>query len=139
MSEVGRTAGHAGGELAKLVTEGWVPRVVKGIERAIAKSFADDRLIIGPVTTQHEIKRRFNFCIEGFRIMRRDLGWAVPRILDALPGYLRARLDGTGWNPPPEERKSWIEEGRERVAIVDGPDMAPDVPTVDGVEVEGIG
>jgi hypothetical protein len=139
MSEVGRASGHAAGELAKMVTEGWVPRVVKGIEDAIAKSFAEDRLIIGPVTTQHEIKRRFNFCIEGFKIMRRDLGWAVPRIVDALPGYLRAKLDGTGWNPPPEERQSWVKDGAERAAVIDGPDMAPEVPDVAGVEVEGIG
>lgn len=137
MEDVRREAGHAGGELAKMVTEGWAPRVVKGIEAAIAKSFAEDRLIIGPVTTQHEIRRRFQFCMDGFRMMRRDLGWAVPRIIDALPGYLRAKLDGGNWEPPPESRKSWIEEGNVRAAVLDGPDLAPEVPdVVGGIETE---
>jgi len=122
-----------------MVTEGWTGRVVSGVETAIRKSFATDALI-RPVVTQDEIKRRFKICLDGFRMMRRDLGWAVPRIVDTLPAYLRAELDEPGgWTPPPEHRSSWFEEGKSRPAELDGPDLAPEVPDGEGIETEGLG
>lgn len=127
-----------GGELVKMVTDGWTAEVVRGIEKAITRSFATDGLI-RPVRTQHEIKRRFQICVDGFRMMRRDLDWAVPRIVDALPEYLRKTLDRDNWEPPPEGRQSWIEAGRERAAVLDGADMAPEATEIDGIETAGVG
>lgn len=92
------TRSEFGGELAKMVTAGWIPRVVKGIEAAIARSFATDT-VLRPVLTRDEAKRRFEICARGFVTMRRDLHWAVPRIIDELPRYLRANLDGDDWEP----------------------------------------
>lgn len=132
MDEVSRQAGHGAGDLAKLATEGWIPRLVKGIEAAIRYSFQTD-MLIRPVITQDETKRRFDFCMKGIRMMRRDLGYAVPRIIDELPRYLRACLDGGEgtWTPAPEERQSWVKEGDERVLTFDGEDIAPPVPEID--------
>lgn len=86
------------GTLAKMVTEGWIGRVVNGIHAAIVKSYNTDA-ITRPVLTKSEIRHRFGICVEGFCIMRRDLQWAVPRIVDELPNYLRKKLDGEHWEP----------------------------------------
>lgn len=94
------------GELVKMVTQGWVGRVIAAITETIAASFESDQ-ILRPVRTRDEIQRRFRICVEGFVLMRRELGWAVPRILDDLPVYLRHRLDGTPWDPD-DERGAWL-------------------------------
>lgn len=123
------------GTLAKMVTEGWLGRVTHGIEGAIQRSFAEDE-VLRPVTTRNEVQRRFRLCIEGFCLMRRDLHWAVPRILDEMPRYLRCKLDGAPWAPD-EERKSWIADEEMVVRIGDpDPDEAPDVPDLSSVGIE---
>ena len=93
------------GQLVRMVTEGWVGRVTAAIAETIRTSFAEDQ-VLRPVLTRDEVRRRFRLCVEGFTTMRRDLGWAVPRILDNLPTYLRHRLDGTPWDPDGGER--WV-------------------------------
>jgi hypothetical protein len=85
------------GDLVKMVEPKWIRRVVVGITAAIETSFRED-LVLRPVTTRDEVKRRFRFCVEGFVTMRREFRWAVPRILDEIPAYLRHRLDGTEWS-----------------------------------------
>ena len=101
--------GDFSGQLAKMVTDGWAARVTTGIQAAISASFKTDQ-VIRPVLTQDEIRRRFRICTEGFCIMRRDLDWAVPRIVDELPVYLRCKLDGMDWAPN-EDRGSWASDG----------------------------
>ena len=89
------------GEFAQLVNEGAVGRVVRGFERVIARSFQQDK----GTRTQAEVRRRFDICARIFRMLRGDLKWTVPRILDHLGEYLRAELDGLPWTP--NERSLW--------------------------------
>lgn len=122
------------GELVKMVTENWTSRVMVGIEAALRDSFATDNLI-RPVMTRDEIERRFGICVKWFVLLRRDCGWAVPRILDELPAILRTELDG-GRYEPVDDRKSWLKQGEGEALEVDDaePDMADPVPVVHGVE-----
>ena len=91
----------ARGELVKLVSEDRVGQVTNSIIKTIRDSFRND-IVLRPVMTQAEIKRRFDVCIRTFVELRRDLGWSVARILDALPKALRANLDGGTWTPQDE-------------------------------------
>lgn len=131
MTEVAREAPleeFTKGQLLRMVTEGWAGRVTVAFERTIQKSFDED-LVLRPVMTQNEIRRRFRFCVEGFVHMRRDLGWAVPRILDLLPAYLRHRLDGTPWDPE-TGKESWIAQDRAVGALeidAEGSDLGSEI------------
>lgn len=49
--------------------------------------------------TQAEIKRRFEICVDLFKILRGDCRYSMERTLDAIPAGLRARLDGQPWEP----------------------------------------
>lgn len=126
------------GELVKMVTEGWVPKVIIGFEDAIRYSFNTDGLIV-PIKTRNEIERRFKILIKWFIILRRDLHWSVPRIIDECPRILRTELDG-GTYEPDEYRDAWQGRGEAPEELEpDGDDMAGDVPDVpDAIEVEGI-
>lgn len=129
MSVDPRSHGEFRGQLAKMVTEKWLGPVTIGIEAAISASFQTDQ-VIRPVLTKDEVRRRFKLCVEGFCIMRKDLGWAVPRIVDELPVYLRKKLDHMDWEPD-TDHKSWM--GEERVAMqLDGEDIAPETPELEG-------
>ncbi len=122
------------GELVKLVTEDWIGRVTAGITDSIAQSFETD-IVLRPVNTRNEINRRFEICIKWFVTLRRELGWAVPHILDEMPKILRDELDCGGYEPD-EKRKAWHGEGVEGVLVEDGEDMAPETPDIDAKEVE---
>ena len=76
--------------------------VVGGFERVIFGSFIVDQ---GP-QTMAEIKRRFEICTRIFKELRGDLDWGLQRILDHLPAYLRAELDGMEWEP--DTRQCWV-------------------------------
>jgi len=110
------------GELTKLVTEKWIGRVTAAIIGAIAHSFATD-LVLRPVKTQAEIRRRFRICVECFCILRRDLHWAVPHILDELPIALRKRLDGDDWDPK-EPGRAWRADDGAEMIVDHGEDLA---------------
>ncbi len=125
-----------GGELLKMVTQKWLGRTVTGMTEAIELSFLTDD-VLRPVRTQNEIERRFKICIRWFVIMRRDLKWAVPRILDALPLALRVELDGGRYDPD-EADKAWLAAGEALTLLPDGPDMAPAAVQVDAIETEDL-
>jgi hypothetical protein len=101
------------GEFASLVTEDQIPNVVAGIEKAVLKSFEEDRapgriiLVTAlPRITRDEVKRRSEICMKIFRELRGDLKWTVARIVDHLPKFLRMTLDGVSWEPE-ARRSSW--------------------------------
>jgi hypothetical protein len=94
------------GDLKELVEDKWIGKVTIGILDAIAASFQTDN-VIRPVQTRDEISRRFKICIKWFNVLRRDLHWSVPRILDGLPEALRSELDGTPFQPT-EDRQGWV-------------------------------
>lgn len=124
-----------GGELVKLVTQGWISRVIVGIQAAISASFRTDNVLRpSRVRTKAEVERRFKICVEGFLIMRKDLHWAVPRILDELPIYLRCKLDGADWTPD-EVRDAWTGQGKVPILEAFGDDLGEDTPELDGVEI----
>jgi hypothetical protein len=82
----------------------------KGIERALAVSFAEDEARGGPgyrarVQTETEQKRRAEICGQWFRRLRGDLGYSITSTLDELPRALRATLDeDSTYQPPPKGR-----------------------------------
>ena len=98
---------------AGLVVDGQIDKVARGIERAVARSFEDDRarssviLLNVAQPTQAEVKRRAEMCVRIFRELRGDLKWTVDRIVDELPGFLRKELDGISWEPE-ARRASWF-------------------------------
>lgn len=125
----------ADGELVKLVTEKWIGRVIEGFRAAILYSFQSD-LLIQPVMTRSEIERRFTILINWFIVLRRDLHWSVPRILDELPTIIRKELDGEDYIPD-EERSAWHGRGRAPDEMEpDGDDMSDptdeDIVGIDG-------
>ena len=127
-------AAFSQGELAKLVTTKWLGRVTNAIAQTIEASFEQDQ-VLRPVKTKDEITRRFKICARWFIILRRDFGWSVPRICDALPRALRHELDGTPFSPEDEAaRKGWIDETAAKRTLVDegAGDVAPAVPEVVG-------
>ena len=102
-----------------MVVEGDLGKVTLGIERAIAGSYIADC----STPTPWETKRRFDLCIAIFLELRGDLKWSRMRILDALPTYLRTKLDGGPYNPQADaERGMWTERidplARDRGLIV---------------------
>lgn len=122
------------GELAKLVTTKWLGRVTGAIADTIEESFETDQ-VLRPVKTKNEITRRFKICARWFVTLRRDMGWSVPRIIDALPRALRHDLDGTPFDPDGEAaRQGWIDENAAKRTLVDDGDRdaAPAVPEVTG-------
>ena len=103
------------GVFASLVLEKQIPTVVKGIQAAVNASFAAEKhvgriiLVSGAADrapSHAELQRRTAICFKIFRELRGDLQWAVPRIVDHLPKYLRNVLDGVAWEP--SARSSWV-------------------------------
>jgi hypothetical protein len=96
---------------AKLISEDQVGRVTLAFEQAIADSIGTDRgrtsaiLVVSPTITDREVKRRFAICAKIFEALRGDLKWSIARVLDHLPRYLRAELDGVSWMP--DTRGAW--------------------------------
>lgn len=89
-----------------------IAKLVKGVERAVQRSYDDDRIRDGAgkvITTKDEIKRRVNLCVDMAKQLRHDAKWSVDRIADALPRMLRRRLDGQDFDPTTEAaRASWF-------------------------------
>jgi hypothetical protein len=101
------------GEMLELAGESReaIGRIVKGIEAAVTRSYLEDKLRDGHVVmTSAEVKRRTNLCVEVARALRAELGWSVARIVDELPKALRAKLDGTPWDPK-TIRTLWTPDG----------------------------
>jgi hypothetical protein len=98
------------GPFASLVVENQIPKVVVGIEAAVAGSFLEDaqrqKVILVSQVTREETKRRAAICLKIFRTLRGDLKWGVERINDSLPHFLRCELDGIAWTPD-ATRASW--------------------------------
>lgn len=97
-------ASFSKGELARLATTEWLGTVTRSMTETIERSFAED-LVLRPVKTRNEVKRRFKICMMWFVRLRRDLNWSIPRILDALPRALRHELDGTPFDPEAESKR----------------------------------
>jgi hypothetical protein len=82
----------------------------RGIERALAVSFAEDEARGGRdyrarVQTKTEENRRAVICGQWFRRLRGDLGYTIASTLDELPRALRATLDeDSTYQPPPKGR-----------------------------------
>ena len=77
-------------------------RVTLAVEAAIKASF----LSHPPRSlTQSEVKSRFDKCARIFEELRVDCQWSIGRIVDHLPAFLRAELDGVSWKP--EKRAIW--------------------------------
>lgn len=66
-------------------------RVCKRIVLDIARSFHNYPM---RKMTQAETKRRFNICMEGFKILRNDYKWSTHRSIDHLYKLLSQALRG---------------------------------------------
>ena len=89
------------GTFSDLVTQQQVGAATVAIERAIARSLAEENARV----TGDEIRRRFAICERLLRHLGGDLGWGLQRVLDHLPRYLRCELDGVAWEP--DARTVW--------------------------------
>lgn len=125
-----------GGELLKMVEQKWLGRTVMAMTEAIELSYETDD-VLRPVMTKREVNHRFEILIKWFVTMRRDMGWAVPRILDTLPMALRLTLDGVDYDPE-AVRKAWMAAGEALELLPDGPDLAPAAQPVDAIETEDL-
>lgn len=96
------------GVFAGLIEDQAVGTVTQAFLSAIARSYVVDGQRVGrtPLLTQSETRRRFAICADIFKTLRGDLKWGIQRIVDHLPEYLRAELDGKSWQP--EKRECWI-------------------------------
>jgi len=105
------------GVFLDLVEQKSIPKVVLGIEKAVADSFIEDKqpgrliLVVGSAakdreTSLAEAKRRAAICVKIFKELRGDLSWGLDRILDNMPKFLRMTLDGVPWEPE-AKRASW--------------------------------
>ncbi len=89
--------------LTSLISEpAQLARVTMGFHDSIVMSLALDNATV----TDAEVKRRFDLCVKIFKLLRGDVKWGVARILDYLPEYLRAEIDGDSWEP--DKRNCWI-------------------------------
>lgn len=70
-------------------------RVTTRVIDVIGASFVEDQ----SRQTMSETRRRFAIVERLIRELRADHGWAIERILDALPVALRSKLDGGNWTP----------------------------------------
>lgn len=80
-----------------------MPKLVLGIETAIAKSFQKDGVAH---MTAREVKDRFSRCIKWAEVLRGDMGWGTARIVAAFPDMLHVELSGTDWQP--NKRLCWL-------------------------------
>jgi hypothetical protein len=71
-------------------------KVTKAFEEAIALSFTTNPM---REPTATEVRRRFGLCDKIFTVLRADLKWSLPKIIDALPTYLKCELDGVPYDP----------------------------------------
>jgi hypothetical protein len=96
----------------------------RGIERALAISFAEDEQRGGRdyrarIQTDTEKKRRAEICGQWFRRLRGDLGYTIAAALDELPRALRATLDENSTYQPPPKGRIHVAEGRARTLEAD--------------------
>ncbi len=75
-----------------------IARVVTGISRAVGSSFAAD----GSRSTRAEVTRRFEICLSLLELQCMDYDFSLSRGLNNLDRGLRARLDGSDWDPRPK-------------------------------------
>ena len=88
--------------------------------RIVLKSFIEDDERRGRVVepTVAETKRRMAICLRWFRILREEIGWSTPRVLDTLQAPLRAELDGMPWAPNEDSKVStWAVPDSEKVMV----------------------
>lgn len=88
-------------------------KLIAGIRVAVQRSYDIDLIRDGQgrvITTQAEIKRRVEMCLDLAKQLRNDSkGWSVFRIADALPLLLRRKLDGLDCDPTSMgARLSWF-------------------------------
>jgi len=76
------------------------PIIEASFEKIIAGSFAEDQATF----KASAVKERFEILVEGYCQLY-DLKWSRQRILDNLPKYLHAKLNGIPWEP--SKRGTW--------------------------------
>lgn len=95
------------GALAKLIADHEVGRVTRALILIIYQSFVED----GSRKTFAETQRRFDICIELFKMLRGDMHYSIERTLDTIPHALRCKLDRIPWEP--SKRNTWFGQGEE--------------------------
>ena len=101
------------GALARLIADNEVGRVTRAIILIIYQSFMED----GSRKTYAETQRRFDICIELFKMLRGDMKYSIGRALDTMPHALRCKLDRIPWEP--SKRNTWFGKGEKLAMEVD--------------------
>lgn len=73
--------------------------LVPGIERAVVQSIQIRPQRDGGVT-EHEMKRRAEWCVNTSLDLLHEHRWSVERVVDSLPDALVQWLDEGKWEPP---------------------------------------
>lgn len=81
-------------------------RLVLGLLRATSVSFKERPMRNKENPTKAEVRRRSGMALDIALQLRGDMQWGIQRVMDHLPQYLLAELDGVPWRP--DERKIWI-------------------------------
>ena len=71
-------------------------KVADIIATAVKASFRFDG---NPNPKGTEIRRRFTICCKWFGVMRKELGWSIPRIRAEMVRALRTELEGGFYTP----------------------------------------
>lgn len=94
----GTTSKTGAGPLASLLNSvGDLQKVTSAVHDLVVVSF-----VTHPVNkrTEAEVRRRGEYVIEVFRMLRKDHGFSQARAIDTLPHALKAFLNGESWEPP---------------------------------------
>lgn len=113
------------GQYAQLCTSNDVGKVTNAFLSAIELSFVTNPMPSG-VVSQNEVAHRFKLCDRIFMMLRGDLKWSIPKIVDILPTYLKCELDGVPYNPE-SVGSSWSPTAVENAHDVP---RAPSVPMI---------
>lgn len=100
-------------------------RVCAAIEALVIASLREElasKTILMPsdvrVPSRAELKRRVDYCVEVFAILRFDCHYSTVRALDELPKALRAMLEGRTWEPAdPFARATWAKRDGEQMVV----------------------
>lgn len=113
MTNTNRSNLPAPGQIGKAVrTEAELKMVYVAMERAIWKSFAEDKArakILLPThsnPTQSMVNERFTICVDYLAIVRNELGFTLDRALAKMHQFLRCTLDKI-----PVDLKAWQTRG----------------------------
>lgn len=79
-------------------------RIIKAIHQAVVRTLDEDKKIRDGGYPEAEFKYRAKKAWSIAQVLRYEMHWSMARICDHLHTYLRAELDGAGFEPAKKAR-----------------------------------